>query len=114
MRLTPLHLHTVLVQETCQWQWADYYLPQYELTLKNYKIYFAYALGLMILSSCEKEEKLWELPKPGSEKIVSISMGETYENTSYFQLSTGNTTQRYLQIWDIAFSTDKILSFSLY
>ncbi len=60
----------------------------------------------MILSSCEKEEKLWELPKPGSEKIVSISMGETYENTSYFQLSTGNTTQRYLQIWDIAFSTD--------
>ena len=33
-------------------------------------------------------------------------MGETYENTTYMKLSTGNITQRYLFLWDLAFASD--------
>lgn len=74
--------------------------------MKNSKHIFIVALFATLFAACEKEEKLWTLPAPGSEKITSFSMGETYENTTYFQLSTGNITQRYLFLWDLAFAAD--------
>lgn len=62
-------------------------------------------VGLVLLSSCEKKEPLWELPPPGEEEIATVTMGETYNNTIFFQFETGNTIVRDINTFHLAFES---------
>lgn len=59
-------------------------------------------LGLLTLSSCEKEEPLWKLPPPGAEQTGRVAMGENYETTIYYKFSTQNSIARNLNTWHLA------------
>lgn len=68
--------------------------------------YITAALFLIVVfSACEKEEKLWQLPPAGDEKMATINIGEAYDQTIFFKLSTGNTITKDLLSWDLAFAS---------
>jgi hypothetical protein len=62
-------------------------------------------LGLVMLSSCEKKEPLWELPPPGDEVIAQAAMGETYDNTVFFKFKTSNKIERNVNVFHLAFQS---------
>jgi len=72
---------------------------------KRNRYYFGGLMAVLALSSCQKDEPLWQLPAPGPEKVATVSMGENYENVIFFQLGTGATQVRNLNTWDLGFAT---------
>lgn len=61
--------------------------------------------GLLLLSSCEKEEPLWKLPPPGNEETDQVAMGENYDDCIFYKLSTKAQTTRLLNTWHLAFES---------
>lgn len=72
-------------------------------------LYFIFSVLLLTaISSCEKEEKLWDpifVPKGVQTQI--FGMGENYENQIWFEFSTQNTEINQHDNWDVAFSSDE-------
>lgn len=62
-------------------------------------------IGLLMLSSCGKEEPLWKLPPPGPEETDHISMGEMYDDCVFYKFSTKTQTTRSLNTWHLAFES---------
>ncbi|HLP51122.1 MAG TPA: HmuY family protein [Chitinophagales bacterium] len=62
-------------------------------------------LGLLMLTSCEKEEPLWKLPPPGAEETDQVGMGETYETTVFYKFSTKTQIERNLNTWHLQFES---------
>jgi hypothetical protein len=62
-------------------------------------------IGLLMLSSCEKKEPLWELPPPGSEETDQVAMGEMYDDCVFYKFSTKAQTTRNLNSWHLAFES---------
>jgi hypothetical protein len=63
------------------------------------------ASALLLLTSCEKKEDLWQLPPAGEEKIARFRMGENYETSVFFNLETGEYVMRNYDEWDLAFAS---------
>lgn len=62
-------------------------------------------LGLLTLSSCQKEEPLWKLPPPGDEEITQIAMGETYDNTVFYKFITNTFITANINTFHLAFES---------
>jgi hypothetical protein len=67
-----------------------------------------FILGILsiavLLTACEKTDKLWELPPPGSETLASVNMGPAYDNSIFFTLKNGATAVRNVYSWHLAFA----------
>lgn len=68
-------------------------------------ITMALPLLLLVLSSCEKEEKPYTLPPPGTAKVQKVSMGEDYSKVIYFDLTTDQSFTRLVTDWDLGFES---------
>lgn len=62
-------------------------------------------IGFVLLTGCKKEEPLWKLPPPGNETIDAVAMGEFYDNTVFFKLSTQAKYERDINTWHLAFES---------
>lgn len=71
-------------------------------------LYIAFLALTATLSSCEKDEKLYDAPVvPVGIQTATFAMGENYENQLWFEFSTQQTSSNPFGLWDIAFSTDE-------
>ncbi|MES2691666.1 MAG: HmuY family protein [Bacteroidota bacterium] len=73
--------------------------------MQKIKFIFFILAAPFLLVSCQKEEDLWTLPPAGDAKVVTLDMGETYDNAFYFNLATGVSTVRNYDEWDLGFAS---------
>lgn len=60
------------------------------------------ALSILLFTSCEKEEKPYQLPAPGSAIVQQVSMGSDYSKVIFYDLNTENFWVEELGDWDLA------------
>lgn len=64
-------------------------------------------LFVLLFAACEKEEKPYVLPPPGSSIVQQVSMGSDYSKVIFYDLNTETYTVEELGFWDLALESSE-------
>lgn len=73
------------------------------MSIKHFTILL---LSILFVASCEKAEKPYPLPEPGSANFDKLDIGDNYQKHIFYSLEKGIIAEDSFTIWDFCFTQD--------